>query len=321
MTLYESNFESGQPIMRIRARVATTYNLYKNSCGGFATLKRKRSDEDIGWNNEYTYSRLAEPSTSTADLVEAHICSWHWCERAITNLSVINGELHDSGTNETPLTRTTQNIQTVWPAQLFFDDDDFWDEDSFWEGDYELVANYSLPPRVYKINRRSEAAVFAYLTALLHKDLAFSSNEGQPDAIIQALYQQDIHKIAHKIALSLSNAIRNPANVNATTLHGTALRQEVFVHVRWIWLAVPIILTVAGAALLVICIILSDASPTPILKSSALATLFHGAVGFSGNDLIPPMFEDSSALTVQTKVMKARLRRGPDGVLKFEKVD
>jgi hypothetical protein len=65
----------------------------------------------------------------------------------------------------------------------------------------------------------------------------------------------------------------------------------------------------------------SNASQTPLLKLSALATFFHGTAGFSDEEMRPSGLEDSKAFTDKTKSMKAQFRHGADGILKFEKAD
>lgn len=305
MSLYGWAFDD-QPIIDIRASVGASWNHYKDKCGGFTTIRR-RGPDDVPYLYNMDDFKSADESVLTADLVESHSCSWEWCERTYTNFNILNGEPQYEVVKTQSLVPVHKQTETNWNRY------------GFWHGTNEMATNDS-SPRVYRISRASELSIFVYLASLLHKTL-WSSTDVQPDPIIQILAQQDIHTTTHNIALSLSNALQNPVNTNATLIAGIALQQQVFVQVRWAWLVIPASLSIAGAVLFVVCIISSDASPTPLLKSSALASLLHGLAGFSEDQMRPPSCEDSKALTDKTKSMTAQLRRGAEGVLKFEKVE
>ena len=59
-------------------------------------------------------------------------------------------------------------------------------------------------------------------------------------------------------------------------LPGTVWSQQVFVHVRWAYLTLPVILTVAAAAFMAITAYQTRRQHLPLWKSSTMALLYHG---------------------------------------------
>ena len=100
---------------------------------------------------------------------------------------------------------------------------------------------------------------------------AFSSD------VIQALYNTgNLTARLDNLAVSMSNNIRQQNDSVASPSHGTAWKDETYVHVRWAWLSFPI--TVAGLALAFLVGTIIETAHRDILvwKSSTLALLFHG---------------------------------------------
>jgi Protein of unknown function (DUF3176) len=75
------------------------------------------------------------------------------------------------------------------------------------------------------------------------------------------------------MAISVSTYIRSLSNDTTT---GRAHNEETYIHVRWIWLAFPVVLLAGGIAILVIAMIQTSQSGLEVWKSSSLPLWFHG---------------------------------------------
>lgn len=75
----------------------------------------------------------------------------------------------------------------------------------------------------------------------------------------------------------MTNAIR--ASGGAVPVLGTAFELRTFVHIRWGWIALPVIVVLMTGAFLVAAMMTSRTTKTKLWKSSALAMLFHGLDG------------------------------------------
>jgi hypothetical protein len=310
MDFYELNLGIEQaPILNIRARIGGQWGPFKDTCGGFATLKKRKAQR-----RAYFHSYVNQ---SSDELVEATTCAWEWCERSYTNLSIVDGLMRYD-------TEATHPLFPVYPRVLsgYFDR---LGKDNASVETYELQSiDSSAPKRSYQIHWGSELSIFGYLTTMLHKNLTeghIEDGQPQPDPILQIVDSQNATKVAHDIALALSHAMRNPVNMNATILNGTAIREDTFVHVRWYWLVLPVSLTVLGIVLLVLAIVVNRGSEKPLLKSSALASMFHPLEGFTPDEMEIREPENAAALSRMAKGMKVQLRADRKNILKFEKID
>ena len=100
---------------------------------------------------------------------------------------------------------------------------------------------------------------------------AFSSD------IMQALYNTDnLTARIGNLAISMTNNIRQQNDTVARPTHGTAWKNETYVHVRWAWLSFPIAVIALALAFLVGSIIETAYRDILVWKSSNLALLFHG---------------------------------------------
>jgi hypothetical protein len=310
MDFYEMNLGIEQaPILNVRARIGGPWKPFQDTCGGFATLKKRKAQRGIKF---YSYV-----NQSSEELVEATACAWAWCERSYTNLSIVDGLTRYD-------TEATHSLVPVYPRVLsgYFNR---LGKDNASVETYELQSiDTSAPKRSYQIDWVSELSIFGYLTTMLHKNLTeghIEDGQPQPDPILQIVDSQNATKVAHDIALALSHAMRNPVNMNATILNGSAIREDTFVHVRWYWLVLPINLTVLGIVLLVLTIVGNKGSETPLLKSSALATMFHPLEGFTPDEMEIREPKNAAALSGVARGMKVQLRADRKTILKFEKMD
>jgi len=86
-------------------------------------------------------------------------------------------------------------------------------------------------------------------------------------------YRDDLSRIMAEVATSFSTYLRSlPAPNNRAV--GTAWKMETFIHVRWGWLILPILVVLMGVVFLLSAIIRTRR--LAVWKSSILAILFHG---------------------------------------------
>ena len=101
--------------------------------------------------------------------------------------------------------------------------------------------------------------------------------DGGPDpssALATSFYAgQNFTQAVENIATSVSRYIRG---LSEDTTIGQAHNVQVYVKVKWKWLAFPVVLVVSGLALLVVAIIQTSRSGLEVWKSSSLPLWFHG---------------------------------------------
>ncbi|KAJ9602162.1 hypothetical protein H2200_013282 [Cladophialophora chaetospira] len=121
--------------------------------------------------------------------------------------------------------------------------------------------------------------------------------------------------IIQALATSMTADLRtnSGAQFNIAVAPGTATQDVTYIHVRWIWLALPLTLQALGVLLLGITITLSLRNRTPVWKSSLLAALFLGpssnAPGRPGLQHSVPAFSNNIPFAVPTqKEMEERAR-------------
>ncbi|KAJ9613578.1 hypothetical protein H2200_003520 [Cladophialophora chaetospira] len=108
-------------------------------------------------------------------------------------------------------------------------------------------------------------------TVLLEFNMSGDDNVMSSYSTIQNL---GFETVMSNIAAALTAmGIKDPSANDVTGSLGTV---ETVVHVRWEWLALPAFLVIGATLFLVLTIIVSSRSTTPIWKSSVNALLYHG---------------------------------------------
>jgi len=134
----------------------------------------------------------------------------------------------------------------------------------------------------YRLYYYPVGSMQAYINTVLDRDTPVAATGwwklgiSQSTSMGLALYMSDLDKVTQDMAAFLSSQIRSPGNHNATVISGQAYQMDTFIVVRWGWLAVPLVETLAVAVLLGITMLITERSRHPRLKTSALGALFHG---------------------------------------------
>ncbi|KAI1123639.1 hypothetical protein F5Y10DRAFT_47852 [Nemania abortiva] len=124
-------------------------------------------------------------------------------------------------------------------------------------------------------------------------------------------YANGVDLLVSDMATSMTVAFRS--FVGAVPVAGRAIYMESYVHVRWGFAVVPIVVVVGAALFLVAAIYQSKRSTTRVWKSSALAMLFHGL-----DESTKRHFADATSLREQkaeARGTKVQLEESEDGTL------
>lgn len=124
---------------------------------------------------------------------------------------------------------------------------------------------------------------------------------------------EDIPTLMQQIADSMTEEIRTSAD--SDVIRGVAMQSEVFIAINWVWLALPISVTVLTFVLLLCVIVINNSRGMPAWRSSSLALLFHQVDGWDGVETVVGGPDDVKA---RAKEMKARVTY-EDGMLSFSK--
>ena len=233
-------------------------------------------------------------------------CEVTWCQKVFNGSGVVAGALHDFPfATETLSFLPCQTMQgsdagavTICPG---------------------FPVGHALPnwpqyntttladPTAVWLNSADAATVGLWLQSMF--TLSISSAEISSDDVLGNIVAKMLYKVNDgnmietfdDIATAMTNVIR--AGPNTTSLAGEIQTLEVFVHVRWAWLSLPLALVIFGVSFLAICIAFSAETGRGVWKSSSLAALFHGLRGWSEDDLDMRSEDEMKATARRTQVM------------------
>ena len=66
------------------------------------------------------------------------------------------------------------------------------------------------------------------------------------------------------------------SSIRSDATKGTAWGPQTYVHIRWVWFSLPLVLLMISLAFLIAAILQSRLSNVDVWKTSALAVLMHG---------------------------------------------
>ena len=135
---------------------------------------------------------------------------------------------------------------------------------------------------------------------------------------IQALYGTDnLTALIDHLAIAITNNIRQQNDsVSSSNWRGTAWTSQTYVHVRWGWIAFPVILVVLSSALLLGTITETKYRDVMVWKSDNLALLFHGR-GLELDSLDDTPVNKLSEMTEKAKEIRVELTQGPSKAWNF----
>ena len=227
--------------------------------------------------------------------VEAYDCSLSWCAKLYSNASFSNGTLQVG-----QVTQGTLNLIA--------------NSQSFGSNGQEFVA-FTAPEtflfnRTFKMNVADLESTSNFL-AVLFTAASISSaailEQSTSIDIASALFDAaSIPALISNVSTSMTNYMRIASN--STTVRGDAYDNVVFVHIRWPWLILPVLVVLLAIVFLWVSILYSRRRQTALWKSSSLALLFHGLDGWHDDDLGAITL---SHIETDANRMRAQLRMNP----------
>lgn len=171
-------------------------------------------------------------------------------------------------------------------------------------GAQEYWFNQTSLPNLYVLSTNIGALVSFFTSpAISGQMLEGESMPPYTQGITAAFTNQNATTIFTKVAESMTGYLQE--SKTSILAPGLTSKAVVYIRVRWIWLALPLIVELAGAALLVVTIFSSRrGEKVPLWKSSSAALLFH-RVGSDGS--MSSEFKGPEELNGRVKRLKARL--------------
>jgi hypothetical protein len=207
---------------------------------------------------------FADSYTTNNALGEVFECALSWSGYIYENISVVSNDFNIEIRQPLPLTPTGNDNSSGYiltnplPKSKYPGQEPVFsvDPESEWSLQESLrsvfAGSYGLPASIIpKYGQGTSGSLFA----------------------AEALYNADINNTGAAIAFAMTERIRSATNtINAI---GTAHELNVFVHVRWTWLILPLTLVFASLGFLIASIMLGSRGNTPLWKISSLPLLFH----------------------------------------------
>lgn len=117
-----------------------------------------------------------------------------------------------------------------------------------------------------------------------------------------------------------SRVLQSSANPKATNHIAEAIGLEIFVNVKWAWLAYPLALLVCSTLLFLLTALASRRLPY-LFKNSILAVLLHGLEGYdtTRHEPWPTVIKETEfEMKEAVESVRASLRKNKDGILKLK---
>jgi hypothetical protein len=244
----------------------------------------------ISGESAITYINISSSLPPSSNALDAYQSTG-----TILNMSIITG-----GTSEAVGEQTAWDCVLIFCAKSyeasenlgFFNENvvDVYDKPS-WTGNTALLDasfTFEVPPthlttigdwnRTFSINNIALATLQDSLPSSLEGEggitvtgtMVFTSD------IAQAFYYNGLNNVPRTIANiadSLTNAMRM---ISHQQVNGTAEMIEVYIHVQWLWLLLPLIMVLLAVVFFGLTVWQSDRSGVPSWRSSALAVMGHG---------------------------------------------
>ena len=124
----------------------------------------------------------------------------------------------------------------------------------------------------------------------------------------------DINPLFVKLTDAMTNNIRSLPS-GTEKMEGIAWSTQTFVEARWLWVTLPVTLTLGTLLLLCSTILVNRAQRVPTWKSSALATLLHGITEHTRQQFESASTMSQAEAMSQTMRVKLSIQEGSGGLL------
>lgn len=195
-----------------------------------------------------------------------------------------------------------------------------------WDGRLGITVPEGYLPSAYNLTfsmgRQSADALFRYLGELFKGNGTGNSDSGGQafsSDVMEAIFLKGPSNLPQTMANVAATMTNNLRIRSGTSVIGTAVALETYIHVRWLWLLLPLIMVSLATIFLALTVWLSRRWDVPNWRSSALAAMMHGvqedetgALNMRALSLLGK--ESISELERWSELVQVRLRRrGPGG--------
>ena len=183
---------------------------------------------------------------------QLHQCMLTYCLRTYKEINVQNGETRVGPVGSEPMMFSS----SLWPKDIV----------GFGQGYFNMSvpgnseeANYSIPLLDYlNINQYMEDIMESSVYYEGYSNMPGQGGKMAPSFGLAMNLADNLTGMMETIADSMTNSMRTSQG-NLTTVHGTALVIETYIHIEWKWLALPIMVAVFSFVLLIIVIMRTHA--------------------------------------------------------------
>ena len=223
-------------------------------------------NEDVDEIVSFAIVRLPDTKSTSLPFGEVHEYRMTWCRNACTSIGVIGGEVqgrYDDGTSLVFTGESDTNgvlLTTLRPPDL-------------------LYSSHS----TFVVNRMDMMNIGLFLEDLFTVSQWSRPVFGQADRSLNigSVLQQSrsLPQLMESLTNSMSDHIRSTANatqISASHISGTSSQLVTFIHVEWVWFALPASVALLTCLVLISVIISEHRSGSRIWKRSSLALMFHG---------------------------------------------
>lgn len=321
--------------------------------GRVLSLNFGTMDGPAPWNGSIMFKDIADPvfdvivasspsgyeGVKMNSTVVAHECNFRWCAKEI-QCSMTDGVYHES-VLQTYDHKVDKNIN---PLYMKFTDYDGGKGYVLW--DYYGYPKIQSPKsgEVFSVPSNNSAWRMSWGFNGFVKSFTTAENETATPLLRWWNYDTyppnlsrlganpwlaptNITSHMEYIAELMTSVIRSSAFTDGIEMvNGTAWGQQTYVHLRWQWMSMPLILLFLGLLFLVSAILQSHRGEVDIYKTSVLAVLFHGLredIAVEHNTLQKPNtgaftfrrdHDDRSKVMVRLRGRKGRWRFSRHGV-------
>lgn len=120
------------------------------------------------------------------------------------------------------------------------------------------------------------------------------------------LMKRNLSGIVEDIASAMTERIRT--GPNGTVSNGMAYESETYIHVRWPWITLPVLVVIGAGTLLAFTIMINAQHRAALWKSSNLAVLLHSVDGLE----TPASSNDTALTSIEALADKMRVVKGGD---------
>ncbi|KAH8199619.1 hypothetical protein TruAng_006212 [Truncatella angustata] len=261
----------------------------------------------------------ARQTRAEPDIVELLYSRWYLCEQTFENVTASSGVITTGKVKNEPLN----------PVGNRTTDSEHEGEDNY----TVLIYRSNATGREYTIGKQALGQTFGYVSGIFGVDFSVHPGRSDPNSaqvtgvtlgnnnLIQMGYflnSTDLRNVTKNLATTLSAQMQsnNPGdNTNLTLVAGSAFRPETYIYVRYEWLVLPLLETIATIALLITTMVKTRRSP--LVKTSIVAAMMYGLYGWRPEDIRAGVTDNGEMLERRAQGMPMYIDANSHGQMRF----